>query len=202
MDGHIVKGNLKKYIVKIEIAHICFFYFLLLKLHNEKRNFCVWSSVITPEMVHNSLCVIFMILVSLENFKKMCFFYKFFLTLLVSSGLLHLKKKFPKNHSHKNENKIVKLRDSATLCVQEEPDFYRENLAKDQFRFSGWQLWNKERYFLAFIWPISQAPFWQEKLTKMYPIKRQLQQGTLHIRNVHLICSGGAGHSHEFFFKN
>ena len=140
--------------------------------------------------------------------QKLCFFLKFFLTLLVSSGLLHLKKKFPKNHSHKNENKIVKLRDSATLCVQEEPDFYRENLAKDQFRFSGWQLWNKERYFLAFIWPISQAPFWQEKLTKMYPIKRQLQQGTLHIRKVHLIfypqvfSSGGAGHSHEFFFKN
>ena len=41
----------------------------------------------------------------------------------------------------------------------------------------------------------------------MYPIKRQLQQGTLHIRNVHLIfypqvfSSGGAGHSHEFFFQ-
>ena len=82
-------------------------------------------------MVHNSLCVIFMILVSLENVKKMCFgvlhdyyfkdhifFLKFFLTLLVSSGLLGLKTISPKNHSHKNENKIVKLRYSASLCVR------------------------------------------------------------------------------------
>ena len=139
---------------------------------------------------------------------KKCAFFEIFSHSARLIRTATFKKKFPKNHSHKNENKIVKLRDSATLCVQEEPDFYRENLAKDQFRFSGWQLWNKERYFLAFIWPISQAPFWQEKLTKMYPIKRQLQQGTLHIRNVHLIfypqvfSSGAAGHSHEFFFKN
>ena len=83
-------------------------------------------------MVHNSLCVIFMILVSLENVQKKCalgyymiitskttsFFLKFFLTLLVSSGLLGLKTISPKNHSHKNENKIVKLRDSASLCVR------------------------------------------------------------------------------------
>ena len=130
--------------------------------------------------------------------KTTSFFWNFFSLCSSHQDCYVFKKKFPKNHSHKNENKIVKLRDSATLCVQEEPDFYRENLAKDQFRFSGWQLWNKERYFLAFIWPISQAPFWQEKLTKMYPIKRQLQQGTLHIRNVHLIfypqvfSSGGA----------